>query len=244
MVTILIPVWIGQQYGHYAKKKSIDIVDAPIGSAVGATLGLLAFMLGIIFQVVGGRFEKRQDLVIAEISSLRSTYMYAGLIPEPMRSISRKLVVEYVDVGVDLRQQKVSFSGAMDKSKMVLDTLWHFAEILAAQDRSSEAYSLYTASVAELNNVYSERKMVVFQTRIPVGIFYVLGLVGFFSMFILGYQFGISGKTGFALTIVLSFTFAAVMWLIFALDRPETGFIKVTQEPLLTFQKELHAASK
>jgi hypothetical protein len=58
-------------------------------------------------------------------------------------------------------------------------------------------------------------------------------------MLILGYLFGISGKGSFKLNLLLAIIFALVMFLIFALDRPETGLAKMNQRPMITLQHQL-----
>jgi hypothetical protein len=126
------------------------------------------------------------------------------------------------------------------RSERILDSLWHIAETLAEQDRSSEAYSLFSASVSQMVSLFNERITVIFQIRLPRTIIYVLTFVGFFSMIALGYHFGISGKPSFPVSLLLGITFAAVMWLIFALDQPEAGLILVDKTALTTLQEQLH----
>jgi hypothetical protein len=59
-------------------------------------------------------------------------------------------------------------------------------------------------------------------------------------MFSLGYFFGISGKGSFRINVLLAVIFAMVIFLIIALDRPETGLAKMNQKPMQTLQKQLH----
>ena len=75
--------------------------------------------------------------------------------------------------------------------------------------------------------------------RIPPAILGVLFIIAFLSMLALGYQFGISGKGSFRINLLLAIVFAMVMFLILALDRPETGLAKLNQKPMLTLQQQL-----
>lgn len=239
LFAVLLPLWIGQRFGVYVRKTAGEIQDSPVGSAVGATLGLLAFMLGFTFQMVSDRFEKRKELSTEEVAGIRTTYLYAGLIPEPFRSETRKQLVEYVDLRVELRKDFSKLPEAKLKSQQILDSLWSYSEALAAQDRSSEAYSLYTASVGELVKLFNQRIAIV-QIRIPAVILYVLSFVAFFSTLMLGYQFGINGKASILMILLLGIVFAAVMWLIMALDHPETGLIQVSDAPMKELVRQLH----
>jgi uncharacterized protein DUF4239 len=236
---ILIPLWLGQRYGTYIRKTRGEMQDAPVSSAVGASLALFAFMLALTFDMVGDRFAKRKELLVNEISDIRTSYLNAGLVPEPIRSQARKVIVEYVDLRIELRRDPSKLEPVKLRSQAILDSLWHYSEQLAAQDRSSEAYSLFMSSIANLVKSFNERVTVALQFRLPSAILYVLSLVGFFSTLALGFQFGISGKVSFLVNLLLGVTFAAVMWLIFALDHPEAGVIQISDAPLITLKQQL-----
>jgi hypothetical protein len=240
LIAVLIPVLIGQYYGLYVKRKSTDVKEAPVGSVVGAALGLLAFMLAFTFQIVSNRYDARKELLLKEVTSIRTAYLRAGIIPEPFRSGTRKLVVEYVDLRVALANDPSMLQQAIVQSHQILDRLWKYAEELAEQDRSSEAYSLYTTSINELVDLQNQRISVTLEYRIPAAVLWVLFIISFFSMLVLGYQFGISGKGNFMINLILSVIFAVVMFLILALDRPETGLVKIDQKPMFTLYQQLH----
>jgi hypothetical protein len=239
---ILIPILIGQYYGLYIKKKKGKINDSPVGAVVGAALGLLAFMLAFTFQIVDGRYSSRKELLLDEVTDVRTAYLQSGLIPEPYRTSSRKLLVEYIDLRADIAYDVTpeKLKHAELRSEAILDSLWSYAEALAAQDRSSEAYSLYTGSVTNLVEVYNKRITYTFEYRIPEAIMWVLFIITVFSTLLLGYQFGVSGKKYHGLAVLLSVIFASVMFLILALDRPETGLMRLNQKPIITLHKELH----
>lgn len=240
---VLLPILIGQRYGLYSKAKSGKINDSPVGSVVGAALGLLAFMLAFTFQIVDNRYSSRKALLLDEVTTIRTAYLQSGLIPEPYKTSSRELLVQYVDLRIsflkDMNTPKLENLKA--QSQRILDSLWHYSEVLASQDRSSEAYSLYTTSVTDLGEIYNKKVTFTFEYRIPSAILWVLLIVTAASMYLLGYQFGISGKKNNILAVFISVIFASVMFLILALDRPETGLIQINQRPIITLHKQLHA---
>src|SRR5574339_1259325 len=89
-IAVLIPILLGQRYGQYRKKKTEEVQHAPVGSVVAAAFGLLAFMLAITFQITANRYDARKELLLEEVTDIRSTYLRAGLIPEPFRSNTKK----------------------------------------------------------------------------------------------------------------------------------------------------------
>jgi len=240
-IAVLVPILLGQRYGIYRKKKTEDAQHAPVGSVVGAAFGLLAFMLAITFQIAANRYDKRKELLLEEVTNIRTGYLRAGLIPEPYRSNTKNFLVEYVDRRVDLANDLSKLNIGLSRSQQILDSLWKYTEALAEQDRSSEVYALYTTSVNDMIDSYNQRIAVGLQYRIPPAVLFVLFIISFVSMFVLGYQFGISGKGNLRLIILLSVIFAIVMFLILALDQPEKGLATINQKPMVTLQQQLHS---
>jgi hypothetical protein len=238
LIIVLIPIMFGQRYGAYRSKKSTNLQPASVGAVVGAAFGLLAFMLAFTFQIGANRYSDRKELLLKEVTNIRTTYLRADLIPEPFRSDTKKLLVEYVGLRVELGKDNSKLDFAMSRSQQILDELWKYTAALAQMDRSSEIFALYTTSVNDLVDNYNHRITLSFEYRIPSVILLILSIVAFLTMFTLGYQFGISGKGSFRINLLLAVIFALVMFLILVLDKPNLS--QLNQKPLLTLQKQLH----
>jgi hypothetical protein len=237
---ILVPIQIGQRLGRRAVKLAGELHDAPIGSVVGAALGLLAFMLAFTFQITTNRLDTRKQLLLDEVGSIRDAYLRAALLPEPQRTESRKLLRDYVDVRVEVAANHGILHLALGRSEEIHRALWAQAKALAALDRNSEIYAMFTSSLNDIIDLHNKRVTVLLHYKIPPVILWVLYFIAFFSMLILGFQFGITGKGNFMVHLALALIFSAVMWLILALDRPEEGFLKVNQQPMISLQKQIH----
>jgi len=236
---VFIPIYLGQRYGIFRSKKSAELQHAPVGSVVGAAFGLLAFMLAFTFQIAANRYDSRKGLLLDEVTNIRTAFLRSGLLQEPFNSESKKLLVEYVDIRIDLANNHSKLEQGLLRSQQILDQLWKYAENLAIQDRSSEVYALYTTSVNDLVDNFNQRVTMTLEYRIPPQILWILAIIAFFSMFSLGYQFGISGKGSFRINLLLAIIFALVMFLILILDHPELGLSKINQKPMLTLQQQL-----
>jgi hypothetical protein len=202
-------------------------------------LGLLAFMLAFTFQITSSRFDTRKQLLLDEVSAMRTAYLRAGLLKDTNRIQCRKLIGEYVDLRALVASDMSAIQKIVERSRGIQDSLWMQAKVLAEEDRSSEIYALFTTSINELIDLHNKRLVVSLQYRIPAVIMWILYFISFFSMFILGFQFGISGKGNLMINFTLALIFSAVIWLIFALDNPVAGIIRVDQGPVFTLQKEL-----
>jgi CDP-diglyceride synthetase len=240
LFTVLIALYLGQRFGIYSIRKSPELEQSAIGSVVGAVFGLLAFILAFTFQIAANHFDSRKSKLLEEVTNVRTAYLRAGLIDEPICSETKKLLVEYVDLRVGLVRDFSNLAPVLSRSQQILDTLWSYSEQLARRDRSSEVYALYTTSVNDLVDNHNQRVTMMLEYRIHIVVFYVLYVILFFSMFVLGYQFGISGRGSFRINLALAIVFALVMFLITALDRTELGLVRINQKPLFTLQEQLH----
>jgi ABC-type multidrug transport system fused ATPase/permease subunit len=240
LFAVLIPIFIGQRFGIYRSKKTPEGDSTAVGTIVSAALGLLAFLLAFTFQIAVNRYSDRKEMLINEVTIIRTAYLRSGLVPEPFRSETRKYLIEYTDLRVALAKDISKLDRTMSRSEQILDTLWNYSERIAEQDRSSEAYSLYISSVNDLIDKYNQRITISLEYRIPESVLYTLCIITFLSMFTLGYQIGLSGKTSSKLSVLLGVIFAFIIFLILALDRPELGLTRLNQKPILKLQQQLH----
>jgi hypothetical protein len=196
-------------------------------------------MLAFTFQIVSNRYDTRKQLLLDEVTTIRTAYMRAALLPEPHRSDCKRMLREYTDLRVEFANNANVLPKLITRSEALQKELWSHSIGLAEQDRSSEVYALFTSSLNDLVDLYNKRVTVNLQYRIPTTIMWILYFITFFSMMVLGYQFGISGKSNFTISVMFALIFSAVMWLIYALDRPETGIIRLNQQAVYTLQKQL-----
>src|SRR5437870_1746641 len=92
---VLISIEGGRRLARHHKLRLGEINEIPVGTMVGAILGLLAFMLAFTFGFAGSRFEERKQVLIEESNSIGTAYLRAGLMPEPITTESRNILREY-----------------------------------------------------------------------------------------------------------------------------------------------------
>jgi len=132
MIIVLVPIFIGQYFGIYrSKKKPEELQRESVGTAVGAAFALLAFMLALTFQIATDRYNTRKELLLTEVTNIRTAYLRAGLLPDPIRSDSKKLLAEYVDIRVDFANDATKVHTLISRSQEILNILWGYTEMLA-----------------------------------------------------------------------------------------------------------------
>jgi len=249
----IIPVWglfvvtiafvfavveTGFRLGAAKRRRTEDVKEAAVGSMVGATLGLLAFMLAFTFGMAATRYDTRRGLVLEETNALHTAYLRADLLPQPHRAKSRSLLREYVDI-------RFKWSGpqelqhAIAKSEDIQQLLWSEAVALGEKNPESVVVGLYITTLNEVIELHAKRVRAGISGRIPVVILAVLFFVTSLATISMGYLAGIAGKRTNLVTLALVLAFSSVIYLIIDLDRPQEGLFKVSQQPLRDLRQKM-----
>ena len=197
-------------------------------------------MLAFTFGIVAERFDTRKELVRDEANTIRTTWQRCDFLPEPDRVEARGLLREYVGARLAVAHSIQSgtlseerLTKSRSESEIVQDRLWHMAVVNARRDMNSDVAALYIDSLNRMTEVHNSRVVVGLQQRIPAGIWIVLLGLTFFGMAAVGYQTGIVGSRRSLAQPILATSFSMVIALIALLDRPLTGYVKVSQQPLI-----------
>ena len=232
----LLGVEAGYRFAHSRRQRSLPDKESNLGSMVGGTLGLLAFMLAFTFGLAGSRFEDRREVVLSEANAIGTTYLRAAMLPEPMGTDARNLLREYVDVRLEgVQQNKVD--EAIAKSEQLHERLWSTA-VAAVQKERSPTVNLFVTSLNEVIDLHATRLMRL-RSRVPAVIWIVLYLLLLLTMVMIGYQQGVSGSKRSLAVIALILGFSTVLYLITDLDRPGKGMLQVSQQAMIDLRRSM-----
>src|SRR5690348_10734501 len=81
VAVVLLSIEGGYRLGQSRRRRSEDEKEGPVGAIVGATLGLLGFILAFTFGLAASRFDARRQIVVEEANDIGTTYLRAGLLP-------------------------------------------------------------------------------------------------------------------------------------------------------------------
>ncbi|MCE9604923.1 MAG: hypothetical protein K8U03_08485 [Planctomycetia bacterium] len=241
VLLVLAAIEAGYRLALFRKQASDHTSDAPIGSVIGGTLGLLAFLLAFTFEMAASRFETRRELLLDEVNAIGTCYLRAELVPESERTRIRELLREYVHLRANALKQPQTLPQAISRSSELLDELWGQAVLVAKKDSSSEMHSLFVDSLNGVIDFHTKR-VVVGQYHIPDVIWLALYIVSVLSMAGVGYQFGLSGTRDLAISLSLALAFSIVIGLIADLDRAIAGSLQVSQQPMIELDHKLGAS--
>ena len=237
IVVSLLSVEVGYRIGGYRRPHSLEEKETPVGGMVGATVGLLAFMLAFTFGLAGSRFEDRRQVLLSEANAIGTTYLRAAMLPEPMRTEAQNLLREYVDVRIEAVQPG-KLQQSIVKSEDLHNRLWSVAVAATEKDRSPIT-ALYVQSLNEMIDVHAKRVMAGVRSRVPGMIWIVLYLLAILSMVMIGYHEGLTKSRRSIAVIALVLGFSSVLYLIADLDRPVHGTLRVSQQSMIDLRKSM-----
>jgi len=231
----------GATLAELALRQNAKEPESPLGSAVGALLGLLAFFLAFTFGMTAARFDARKQLVLQEANAIGTTYLRAGLLPQPQRSEVRRLLREYTEGR--LNPARKSLAEVLRRSVEIHASLWSQAESLVPEQMDSQLRALFITSLNETIDLHQSRVTVGLQYRIPRPVWWTVYLLTGLSMLAVGYQIAMSGTRRLRSTPVLAAALSLVILIIADIDRPSEGLLQVDQQPIADVLQTMPADS-
>jgi hypothetical protein len=231
LAVILAASEIGYRLGVHAGGRG----GGNVSTLEAAILGLLALMIGFTFAMALSRFEARRDAVMNEANAIGTTALRARLLPEPHRAEVLQLLREYVKIRLDITQRPVSgteLKAAIDQSNALQEALWLQAKAMAAKDNGMVPTGLFIQTLNEMIDNQGKR-LAAARNRVPnivlLALFGVAAIAGPFA----GYASGLEVRRTRIPVYIMGILVSAVILLILDLDRPGTGFIEVSQQPMV-----------
>ena len=235
---VLLSIEAGWRLGNRQHQRHADEGKAPVSAPVGATMGLLAFLLAFTFGMAATRFDAVNK------PWCRKPMPSAPLICGPVFCLTHCAVKratscrEYLALRTGGAPAIMTAEG-MARSSALHDRLWAIATSAEALS-DTVSIGMFAQSLNDVIDLDTIR-MTANRNRIPDSIWLMLGIVTIFSMASMGYEFGLTGERSWALTILMTVAFTAVITLIADLDRSQSGLLRVSQQPLIDLLNKIGA---
>ena len=238
LIVVLLAVELGYRLGKFRRSRHELEKEAPVGTMVGATLGLLAFILAFTFGLAAARFDTRRQVLLDEANAIGTTYLRAGMLPERGEQI-RGLLREYVGVRLDAVRSGNVAEG-IRQSENIQHQLWTQTESVGQKNPNSILVGLFVQSLNETIDLHAKRVQAGLRSRIPGAIWLGLFAVAGLSLATMGYHAGLSGTRRSLAILAVAVTFSVVIELIADLDRPQEGVLRMSQQVLIDVQRSMN----
>jgi hypothetical protein len=242
-VVFLVAVEFGFRIGLYKFARRDSGQKSQVGTIMGASLALLAFFMAFTFGMASSRQDTRKSLVLEEANAVETTYLRAGLLPEPYRTEVQGLLREYVEIRAKAKVEPEILKYTIKRSEELHGMLWSEVVALTESTPTTVVSGLFIQSLNEMLDLHEKRLAAAIHNRIPLTIFITLYFVAFLSMAMMGYQAGLTGKRAPIASLALILVLSAVMILIIDLERPAQSVFNVSQRAMIELSAKINPQS-
>ena len=239
---------LGFRYGKTKQTGPNKSQMAQVRAIMGASLGLLAFMLAFSFSMAQKHFEQRTAAYMMEVSAIDSAFRGADLIHADAKGEAKEILVNFAKLR--LETTRAAKNADMEKliemvreSERMHDQLWAIAETSMEGSGGGEDTGIFAQSVLAMISAHDARLQAALFNRISPIIWLTLFLMSLLSMIVMGYQAGLTGTRSGLATWTLAITFSAVMTLITDLDRPNMTLFQMNQELMVELENRMQGGN-
>ncbi len=229
---LLIAVEAGYRIGARMRVRRGAVAAPELGTIQTAMLALLGLLLAFTYSFVASRRDARKDAVVEEANAMGTAYLRTQLMPDRTGDQLRDLVRDYARTRLVTVRSEEELQAALDRSQQVMGELWPTAVKLVEGRTPTPVDALLLQSLNEVLDVHT-RRLTAAHDRLPGIILAMLVAIALMSLGMTGFSGGLAGQRALFFTITLAVMVAAVTLVIIDLDRPRSGFVRVSQQPLI-----------
>ena len=238
---IALAIELGYRAGSAVGRRSERERRPPVSAVTGTVLALLAFMLAFTFGIVSNRYDARKELVREQAITISTAYREPTSCRTPEREEAQALFRTYMDILVEAGENPDGddLPAQIAQLNEIVAQLWAMGVEQANLAPESDMLALYMDSLNSVGDVQALRVAIAVQARLPNGLWFALSALVLLGMFAVGYQTAIAKSRRSWILVVLALSFATVFALIAVLDNPESGYLPVSQQPLIDVQTSM-----
>lgn len=231
----------GFRLGRWWQERMPGEQEGPTGVLVGAILALMAFLLAVTMGMAADRFDTRRQLVVEEANAISKTYLEADYLPQPAADQIKELLREYLPLRIADTSDRSVVQANFLKSRDLHAQMWSIFQGVASTGYLPDLMSSFGDSLAEIKTVDATRTVARDYARVPETVLLLLLAGSALSLGMIGYSAGLTGRRSVLSAAVMVVVLGAVLMLVIDLDRPQQGFIQVSQQALLDVQQSIGA---
>jgi len=233
-VIVLAAAEFGRWIGVIWRRHHPEDVSPDILTLEGATLGLLALMIGFSFSIALNRFDARQSGVADEANAIGTSALYARMLPEPHASEVKGLLHDYVQLRVDLFRappSPISLEQMIRRSNQLQAELARHAIEVSAIDPHSISAGLFMHALNEMFDL-QEKRIAAARNRVPGLVFMLLYGIAVVAIGFSGYASALGSRRGRIPVAIMAVLVSGVIAMVGDIDGSQTGFINVSQQAM------------
>ncbi len=234
-IIMFVVVLAAAEIGYFAARRSRSrTINADAFKAVQtAMFPILGLLLAFTFSLALSRYDARRDAVVQEANAISTAASRADVLNTADRRLFRTALLSYAQIrlafiGVTPEQDSGNYSLGAELNWQRL--MWAVAVRAATSNDRPQLISLLLQS---LNGVMDARALesAVSDAHIPDAILFILFAIAALTVGVAGFNVGLCGGRSIAF-LMLALVLGLVTMAIVDLDRPQTGWTRVSLVPL------------
>jgi hypothetical protein len=228
---------VGFRLGVWWQAREPGEQEGPTDMLVGSLLALMAFVLAITLGLATDRFDARRALVVEEANAIATAYQRADYLPPTEAAQLKSLLQAYVPLRIvtDTMQVPANIVKSADLAKQ----MWAIEAKVAPTSNNGDLMSSLGEALNEIVAVSEQRVVAGIYARVPESIMFLLLAGSALALLMTGYSAGIKGRRSVLSATVLIVALGVVTTLVVDLDRPQEGFLTVSQQALVDVQRSI-----
>ena len=228
----------GFRLGRWWQDRMPGEQEGPTGVLVGSLLALMAFLLAVTMSMASDRFDTRRGMVLAEANAISKAYLEAGYMPEAQTEEMRELLRQYLPLRI-ATSDPAQLQANIQRSAELHAQMWAIFAEVARTGYISDLMSSLGELLTDIVNLHETRLTAGVYARVPQTILLLLLGGSALALGMVGYSAGLTRRRSILSAVVMVVALGAVLALVIDLDRPQEGFLTVSQQPLLDIQKQI-----
>jgi hypothetical protein len=239
---IVAAAWLGRVERQRRERTNPEFAklrnETQEGYVVSGILALLGLLIGFTFSMVLDRFEGRRMLVVEDAAAIETLYLQVQLLEEPHRTRLSGLLTRYADNHVELAEVNGQTGDRLlrDNQRLLLE-LWNATIPAFNSIRGIDFSAAFAESVNHVIELDTQRKAAR-KAQIPAPIFALLFVYVIVAAMVVSFVMGEGARLATGTLLVL---FTLALLLISDINRPVSGMIRESQEPMILVRDMIHA---
>jgi hypothetical protein len=235
VVIFLITIEVGYRTGRRYRLRSDEEGYRHINALQTALVGLLALLLGFNFALASSRFDSRKALIQDESNAIWTAYLRAQLLPPAQAQLMLPALRAYLATRIEFMRaggDEVEVEAARAEVGRGDARLWDLTKKMLTTETSTWRESSFVQSLNEMLDVKWKRRAAL-ENHVPEPVIHLLFLVAIGSFGFIAYNYGATGRRRHLSTAIFALLIALVLAIILDFDRPNGGFIRVSDEEMV-----------
>jgi hypothetical protein len=229
LIVAMLAAWsIGKRLGEWLSRKG----GTKPSKFDDASIALLGLLLAFSFGMSIAKHDQRRLAVVADSNAIGDFYTCASLLKEPSRTKLQTVIREYMQLRVDLTRGPFAVSDL--ESALLKFTQLHIQMTEIVGEALSDGTPIAVSLTNTLNAVTSNQtsRLAAYRDRLPTSILFLLFVCSVATVLLIGREQGAANNSEIVGTLCFIILVSLAVYVTLDLNQPETGWIRVSQEPL------------